>query len=70
MHDIGAEVDYRMTSTRDGEDEDDRVYITPNGPAEQNILEYKFAKILGPVLENKCRELKAICPRSRTRTGL
>jgi len=43
VHDIGAEVDYRMTSTRDGED--DRVYITPNGPAEQKILEYKFAKI-------------------------
>eukprot|EP00439_Symbiodinium_sp_Y106_P006344 s2510_g1.t1 len=32
-----------MTSTRDGED--DRVFITPNGPAEQKILEYKFAKI-------------------------
>ncbi|CAE7463951.1 Afg1l [Symbiodinium sp. CCMP2456] len=43
VHDIGAEVDYRMTSTRDGED--DRVYITPNGSAEQKILEYKFAKI-------------------------
>ena len=51
MHDIGAEVDYRMTSTRDGED--DRVYITPNGPAEQKILEYKFAKLFGPCLETK-----------------
>ncbi|CAE7657627.1 unnamed protein product [Symbiodinium necroappetens] len=43
VHDIGAEVDYRMTSTRDGDD--DRVYITPNGPAEQKILENKFSKI-------------------------
>ncbi|CAE7815071.1 Afg1l, partial [Symbiodinium microadriaticum] len=43
VHGIGAEVDYRMTSTCDGED--DRVYITPNGPAEQKLLESKFAKI-------------------------
>ena len=43
VHDIGAEVDYRMTATRNGED--DRVYITPNGREERKILEYKFAKI-------------------------
>ena len=30
VHDIGAEVDYRMCSSRD--DDDDRVYITPSGP--------------------------------------
>merc|ERR1719230_1415258 len=29
VHAFGAEVDYRMISTKDGED--DRVYITPNG---------------------------------------
>ena len=66
VHDIGAEVDYRMTSTCDGED--DRVYITPNGPGEQKILEYKFAKILGLCLENKRLELKAACPRIPTPT--
>ena len=60
VHDIGAEVDYRMTSTRDGED--DRVYITPNGPAEQKILEYKFAKIFGPCLEDNC--LESVNPRT------
>merc|ERR1719331_3752159 len=41
VHAIGAEVDYRMISTQDGED--DRVYITPSGPKETKILEYKFA---------------------------
>jgi len=51
VHDIGAKVDYRMTSTSDGED--DRIYITPNGPAEQKILEYKFAKLFGPCLETE-----------------
>jgi len=45
VHAIGAEVDYRMISTQEGED--DRVYIHPNGPAEKKILEYKFAKICG-----------------------
>eukprot|EP00928_Gymnodinium_smaydae_P093890 TRINITY_DN7824_c0_g1_i1.p1 TRINITY_DN7824_c0_g1~~TRINITY_DN7824_c0_g1_i1.p1 ORF type:complete len:598 (-),score=159.47 TRINITY_DN7824_c0_g1_i1:42-1784(-) len=45
VHPIGAEVDYRMISTQDGED--DRVYIHPNGQDEQRILEYKFAKICG-----------------------
>jgi len=43
VHDIGAEVDYRMCSTRD--EEDDRVYITPNGSDETKLLETKFAKI-------------------------
>lgn len=43
VHDIGAEVDYRMCSSRD--EEDDRVYITPNGSDEIKILEAKFAKI-------------------------
>ncbi|CAJ1387905.1 unnamed protein product [Effrenium voratum] len=45
VHDIGAEVDYRMCSIRD--DEDDRVYISPNGPDEKKLLEAKFAKICG-----------------------
>eukprot|EP00913_Durusdinium_trenchii_P032882 g30782.t1 len=43
VHDIGAEVDYRMSSSRD--DDDDRVYLTPNGPDEKRSLEAKFAKI-------------------------
>jgi len=43
VHNIGAEVDYRMTSVRNGDD--DRVYITPNGEEERKLLEYKFAKI-------------------------
>ena len=32
-----------MCSSRD--DEDDRVYLTPNGPDEKKVLESKFAKI-------------------------
>lgn len=43
VHAIGAEVDYRMISTSDGED--DRVYICPNGPEEQKLMQHKFAKI-------------------------
>lgn len=43
VHPIGAEVDYRMISTQDGED--DRVYISPNGEAEKKTLEAKFARI-------------------------
>lgn len=45
VHAIGAEVDYRMISTQEGED--DRVYIHPNGQDEKRLLEYKFAKICG-----------------------
>lgn len=45
VHAIGAEVDYRMISTQEGED--DRVYIHPNTLEEKKILEYKFAKICG-----------------------
>ena len=41
----GEEVDYRMCSSRD--EEDDRVYITPNGNDETKILESKFARRLG-----------------------
>jgi len=43
VHPIGAEVDYRMISSRDGED--DRVYIHPNGRDEQKLLEYRFYKL-------------------------
>jgi len=43
VHPIGAEVDYRMISTKDGED--DRTYIFPNGPEEAKLLEYKFYKL-------------------------
>lgn len=43
VHAIGAEVDYRMISNRDGED--DRVYIHPNGEDEAKLLEYKFYKL-------------------------
>merc|ERR1719401_2473694 len=43
VHPIGDEVDYRMISTQDGED--DRVYIHPSGPEESKILERKFAKL-------------------------
>ena len=32
-----------MSSSRD--DDDDRVYLTPNGPDEKRSLEAKFAKI-------------------------
>jgi len=45
VHPIGAEVDYRMISSNEGED--DRVYIFPNGPNEQQILDRKFTKICG-----------------------
>jgi len=44
VHDIGAEVDYRLISTADGE-EDKRVYIHPNGEKEQKMLEKKFYRI-------------------------
>lgn len=43
VHDIGAEVDYRMCSTRD--DDDDRVYLTPNGENEKKALEAKFQRV-------------------------
>lgn len=40
---IGAEVDYRLIGHHD--EEDDRVYITPNGPEERKMLERKFFRI-------------------------
>jgi len=43
VHAIGAEIDYRMISTSDGED--DRVYITPCEDKEKAALERKFAKL-------------------------
>eukprot|EP00933_Yihiella_yeosuensis_P050176 TRINITY_DN47938_c0_g1_i1.p1 TRINITY_DN47938_c0_g1~~TRINITY_DN47938_c0_g1_i1.p1 ORF type:complete len:593 (+),score=127.47 TRINITY_DN47938_c0_g1_i1:41-1819(+) len=43
VHAIGDEVDYRMISTKDGED--NRVFINPNGPDEKQLLENKFSKI-------------------------
>jgi hypothetical protein len=43
VHAIGSDIDYRMISVKDGED--DRVYIHPNGEKEAKILEYKFYKI-------------------------
>eukprot|EP00435_Cladocopium_sp_Y103_P045924 s341_g13.t1 len=43
VHDIGAEVDYRMCSSRD--DDDDRVYLTPNGESEKKALEAKFQRV-------------------------
>lgn len=44
VHDIGAEVDYRIISGEDDE-EDSRVYIHPNGEAEKNLLERKFHRL-------------------------
>merc|ERR1719235_1667296 len=43
VHPIGAEVDYRMISTKD--DEDDRTYIFPNGEDEAKLLERKFYRL-------------------------
>jgi len=43
VHAIGEEVDYRMISSHD--DEDDRVYIHPNGPEEKKMLERKFHRL-------------------------
>jgi len=44
VHDIGADVDYRLISSPDAE-EDMRVYIYPNTEKEKAILERKFARI-------------------------
>merc|ERR1719265_239895 len=43
VHAIGADVDYRLISTAD--DEDDRVYIYPNGTEEKSMMERKFYRI-------------------------
>lgn len=43
VHAIGAEIDYRMISTSEGED--DRVYLTPCDDKEKAALERKFAKL-------------------------
>jgi predicted ATPase len=52
VHDIGAAVDYRLISTADGED-DLRVYISPNGDEEKELLERKWQRICkGDVLPN------------------
>eukprot|EP00928_Gymnodinium_smaydae_P093898 TRINITY_DN7824_c0_g7_i1.p1 TRINITY_DN7824_c0_g7~~TRINITY_DN7824_c0_g7_i1.p1 ORF type:complete len:485 (-),score=70.17 TRINITY_DN7824_c0_g7_i1:248-1702(-) len=57
VHDIGAEVDYRMISTKDVED--DRVFIFPNEKQENTILEHKFAKVCeGTVLTGSQIELQ------------
>lgn len=66
VHDIGAEVDYRMCSSRDGDD--DRVYLTPNGENEKKSLEAKFEKICngqireGAQVESQGRRI--VVPRS------
>lgn len=44
VHNIGAEVDYRLISTADGED-DLRVYISPNGESEKELLERKWHRL-------------------------
>lgn len=44
VHDIGAEVDYRLISNAE---DDLRVYIYPNGEEERKLLERKFARICG-----------------------
>lgn len=44
VHDIGAEVDYRLISSADGED-DLRVYICPNGEEEKALLERKWERL-------------------------
>lgn len=52
VHDIGAEVDYRLISTADGED-DLRVYIAPSGEKEKALLERKWQRLCkGEVLDN------------------
>jgi len=43
VHDVNSDVDYRLTTT--GEDEDRRVYITPNGREQGRLLERKFYRI-------------------------
>jgi predicted ATPase/Ca2+-binding EF-hand superfamily protein len=43
VHDIASEMDYRLTS--EGEDDDKRVYIFPNGEEENRQLERKFYRL-------------------------
>eukprot|EP00933_Yihiella_yeosuensis_P043629 TRINITY_DN3852_c0_g1_i1.p1 TRINITY_DN3852_c0_g1~~TRINITY_DN3852_c0_g1_i1.p1 ORF type:complete len:638 (+),score=149.00 TRINITY_DN3852_c0_g1_i1:190-2103(+) len=43
VHDIASETDYRLTTT--GEEEDRRVFITPNGMEQAKLLERKFYRL-------------------------
>ena len=72
VHAIGSDIDYRMISVIDGED--DRVYIHPNEEREAKILEYKFYKICqgkvstGQQLEAQGR--KILVPKTATTSNV
>jgi len=55
VHDIGADVDYRLISSNNGE-EDMRVYIHPNTEKEKALIERKFSRICsGQVLMHEAQ---------------
>lgn len=66
VHDINSDTDYRLTT--EGEEEDRRVYIHPNGNEEKKLLERKFCRIgKGEVLSGgqiEAQGRRIVVPRS------